>query len=123
MIFLYFKEKSWNNFNETVLYAIIFMSLFFSILFLGGFLVPIFGFLSYDTLIWLQLIVLGLKTSLILFNFFCLKLRSKIFQLKLKRNKYILNFFILKLNYLLTYYKFFNYFLINSLLFYILLIV
>jgi NADH-ubiquinone oxidoreductase chain 1 len=49
--------------------SIILMSTFFSIMFLGGYLVPTFGFISYDQTIWLQPIALGLKTSLILFIF------------------------------------------------------
>lgn len=45
------------------------MSTFFSIMFLGGYLVPTFGLISYDSTLWFQPIALGLKTSLILFIF------------------------------------------------------
>jgi NADH:ubiquinone oxidoreductase subunit H len=49
--------------------SIILISTFTSILFLGGYLIPDFGIISPDIIIWFQPIVLGLKTSLILFLF------------------------------------------------------
>jgi NADH-ubiquinone oxidoreductase chain 1 len=49
--------------------SIILMSSLFSILFLGGYHVPTFGLLSFDTIVWLQPIALGFKTSIILFIF------------------------------------------------------
>jgi NADH:ubiquinone oxidoreductase subunit H len=49
--------------------SIIFISTFTAILFLGGYLMPDFGIISADLMIWLQPFVLGLKTSFILFCF------------------------------------------------------
>jgi len=72
------RKSPQNSFNETVLYAIILMSTFFSILFLGGYLFPTFGLISYNTIIWLQPIILGLKTSLILFIFIWVSLAHRI---------------------------------------------
>jgi NADH:ubiquinone oxidoreductase subunit H len=49
--------------------SIIFISTFTVILFLGGYLIPDFGFISSDLMVWLQPFALGIKTSLILFCF------------------------------------------------------
>ena len=49
--------------------SIILISTFIVILFLGGYLIPDFGIISPEIMIWLQPIALGLKTSLILFMF------------------------------------------------------
>lgn len=45
------------------------MSGFFSILFLGGYLIPSFGFIDHYILIWLEPFALGLKICIILFIF------------------------------------------------------
>lgn len=49
--------------------SIILMSTFFVIMFLGGYLIPTFGLISYDIVVWLEPVALGLKTSIILFIF------------------------------------------------------
>jgi NADH-ubiquinone oxidoreductase chain 1 len=49
--------------------SIILISTFTTILFLGGYLIPDFGFILPDIMIWLQPIALGIKTSFILFLF------------------------------------------------------
>ena len=49
--------------------SIILISTFTVILFLGGYHIPDFGIIPSDFMIWLQPIILGLKTSLILFLF------------------------------------------------------
>lgn len=57
--------------------SIILVSSFFSILFLGGYLIPTFGIISYDTTMWFQPVALGLKTSLILFIFIWVSLAHR----------------------------------------------
>jgi NADH:ubiquinone oxidoreductase subunit H len=50
--------------------SIILISTFIAILFLGGYLIPdLGGLISPNLMVWLQPIILGLKTSIILFMF------------------------------------------------------